>query len=1245
MPIVTAITGKMPNFGDVMFWVSFGDSQQAGAKVQANTIRDICEDSLFCKDYFEKMRFTDEECEFIRKDDPKNPLPIKKRCFMFKVKGAAGGSVRGIRYKTERPQCHEIGTIVETDLGIMRVEEYPFNHGVHIEDGLEIKLFGLTKSERVTEDHKYWTKKCTNDQIYSKSEKRLVKNYIEEAPDWCEAKDLTRRHWIGSPIDYRVEDVQAIEHLVSNITERRENGSIVNTEYAPEYKVPEYFNDNEWWWLYGLWLGDGQIHGKNKHKEGIYRYSSFGWSVAHTQPKIAEKIKEFFSRYDRPVSVTIKSGCDLYTANHSAIARWLASHKNGNSIKNMPDWILKLDFKKQKQILLGYIAADGYIDNKKVSQQVRINSVNLNVLKQLQVICSRLGLPTYIRNTKKAGKQVFTSTGREHDINHQWELRLVENVKEVLGIDVSASTKVRFKQVHIKDGMLWRQFKESNEVKDLKVIPITIKDRTRGSEPKSTYITAFGRSKNCFTFDDIIKNEADAGSAIIMAKLKSMIYSDAENALGKKGKIIIVNTPFNKKDPVYQALEGGVWTPVCLPVCEKIYLDMPKSEYRGSWEAMKPYEEIMEKYEDAYYGDTLREFNQELMLRISSEEDKLIPDKLLEGQWYKRTDILKNLYAYNLYMTTDFTTTGNKGSDLSGIAVWAVNHNQDWFMLDLCLRKQEVEQQYNEVFRFIDTYTPENKTFEVGVEVDGNQRSHIHALKDRMRQRLNYFTIARQRGSQPGAEGILSRLEGGNKHWRMRMMLPMFQNRKIFFPEELRHSPDMVELMDEIRYTSYTRFNCVSGDTLVDTPNGKIMMSDIRHNDSVLTQNGYTSVNSKASNPIITGVEQTYTITTIDGEMHLTAEHKVLTMRGYVMVKDLTSTDLIIRNTECKSSNMDTNGQDKKVDTTNQQHQLMEKENGFIVKYMKEKMEKLKKDMKFIIKMKTKTIMNHLILKYYHLKIINLCMLEEKNTGTIENKEENTKDEREQTIENKEIKIGFVRTVIVSLKSMIKLKMKQNSVANHAEENTVNFKKMRTILNLLQSNVLYAILNLNKNQQIKYAVQKSAEKYILKKTEEVKLSFDCACRATMNSKQLEALHESFAQKNVEILIETSSLQDAHAENVEKNLWKRLQNSSIAQIVASTSLIIKIEKRKIEPVYDFEVKGTNNFSSNNMVIHNCKHDDGMDLLSMINALEVIYPAKNMSYIPTKIKDGRVAADDIYGMINRHSDEEYSAYDSY
>jgi hypothetical protein len=77
MPVYVAITGNLPGFGKVMFWVSFGDSQQAGAKVQANTIRDMCEESEFCLDYFEKMRFTDEECEFTRKGTES----AKKRCF------------------------------------------------------------------------------------------------------------------------------------------------------------------------------------------------------------------------------------------------------------------------------------------------------------------------------------------------------------------------------------------------------------------------------------------------------------------------------------------------------------------------------------------------------------------------------------------------------------------------------------------------------------------------------------------------------------------------------------------------------------------------------------------------------------------------------------------------------------------------------------------------------------------------------------------------------------------------------------------------------------------------------------------------------------------------------------------------------------------------------------------------------------------------------------------------------------
>ena len=49
------------------------------------------------------------------------------------------------------------------------------------------------------------------------------------------------------------------------------------------------------------------------------------------------------------------------------------------------------------------------------------------------------------------------------------------------------------------------------------------------------------------------------------------------------------------------------------------------------------------------------------------------------------------------------------------------------------------------------------------------------------------------------------------------MMLPLFQNRKIHFPEELRDAPDMRELMEQIKYATYTGFGtkCDDGADLI----------------------------------------------------------------------------------------------------------------------------------------------------------------------------------------------------------------------------------------------------------------------------------------------------------------------------------------------------------------------------------------------------------------------------------------------
>lgn len=316
----------------------------------------------------------------------------------------------------------------------------------------------------------------------------------------------------------------------------------------------------------------------------------------------------------------------------------------------------------------------------------------------------------------------------------------------------------------------------------------------------------YGERYDHAIMDDVILNTQAAYSDVQMGLLRELIASDLENGLvgGLRGRIFSVATPFRQGDPVVETLVGGGYTPVLLPICEKINVDTTAEEFKGAWPAMHPYEAVIRQYRQSIASNSTKSFNQERMLRIASEEDRMIPDHLI--QWYRRSDIQKDLFSYNLYGTSDYTTTGHKGSDLSGQALWAVGSNSDYFLLDLTLKKQELDEQYRETVRMAGYWGRQGRTVEFGVESDGQQLGLIDGLKQRMVQYNEFFTIGRQRGAAHGKEGISSKAVGGNKHWRFRMMLPMFQNKKIWFPEELKDTPDMKELLEELKMTTYDGF-------------------------------------------------------------------------------------------------------------------------------------------------------------------------------------------------------------------------------------------------------------------------------------------------------------------------------------------------------------------------------------------------------------------------------------------------------
>lgn len=320
-----------------------------------------------------------------------------------------------------------------------------------------------------------------------------------------------------------------------------------------------------------------------------------------------------------------------------------------------------------------------------------------------------------------------------------------------------------------------------------------------------------GLFRPVFAFlDDMVSSEADANSDTILGNIESTIESDITGGLSGNGNFkVVIGTPYNKKDPVYRRIEEGAMLPVVFPRAVKPPEGLTEAEFESVWPDRHTYQSCKREYDkakrakDSGNEEKMRSLMQEHYLRISSEEDRMISDKMLK--WYKRSKILDAKYAYHWYMTTDFTTSGNKGSDFSGTALWAVDADKNHYLVDISLRKKELDAQYKDVLA-MRKILPEDIVPTIGVEVDGGQRAHILALKDRMVASNTYLIIGRQKGSSISSEGILSRLEKGNKHWRFRLMLPLFQNSQIWLPEELKDTPDMEELLEELRYVNYTAF-------------------------------------------------------------------------------------------------------------------------------------------------------------------------------------------------------------------------------------------------------------------------------------------------------------------------------------------------------------------------------------------------------------------------------------------------------
>ena len=320
----------------------------------------------------------------------------------------------------------------------------------------------------------------------------------------------------------------------------------------------------------------------------------------------------------------------------------------------------------------------------------------------------------------------------------------------------------------------------------------------------------YGERRPCAViFDDAILNTAAAYSKVMMDNLDEILNADSTNALkgGGKGRVLLYFTPFHYGDVNTKAILNGSFTPVVIPMAAAFDAeqDVKAKDIKSSWEAMHPRVSIVSLIKRAKKAKKLKLFMQERMLRLTSGTERLVPDHCI--QFCDMKVIENNLDGYNIYITTDYTTTSGEGSDFSGVATWAVNSNQDWFMLSLSLRKMGMETQYEITLDEAAKYKRKGKNVEIGVEVDGNQSAHVLALEDRMRRQGTYYSFAKQKGQlDSNRKGILSKNTGVNKHERFRIASQAFLQGKIWLPEHLAKTPDMIEFVSQIKGATHETF-------------------------------------------------------------------------------------------------------------------------------------------------------------------------------------------------------------------------------------------------------------------------------------------------------------------------------------------------------------------------------------------------------------------------------------------------------
>lgn len=722
-----------------------------------------------------------------------------------------------------------------------------------------------------------------------------------------------------------------------------------------------------------------------------------------------------------------------------------------------------------------------------------------------------------------------------------------------------------------------------------------------------------GKRPTVAILDDLV-SDTDAESATVIKTIENTIYKAVSKALSPtKQKIIWLGTPFNARDPLYKAVESGAWNVSVYPICNEFPVE--KKDFKGSWEDRFTYQYVKDEYDEAQALGMPANFNQELMLRIMSEDDRLIMDS--DIGWYKRSTVLNHKSIFNFYITTDFATSEKTSNDFSVISVWALNNKGYWFWVDGVCKKQLMNANIDDLFRLAQKYNPQS----VGIEVSGQQGGFISWIQEKMIDRNIWFNLASN--GNTGKPGIRPNT---NKMVRFNIVVPLFKANQIFFPIEMKNEPIMQEMLNELTLASPSGFkskrdDCGTFDTIVDTPKGGIKLGLLKDGDSVFTYKHDQCLTNTVKQFRMTGVKKIYNILLEDGtELNFSAYHPILTTTGYVLVKDL-STHILIRSKLCKLYMVNSNGLNKNLGTMDVPSalQMGQEKTGYISLSMKTKLALFRKGMKYITEMVTKIIIQQTIL--FYCRIHNTEQPIKTSILKTEKFWENFVNKIKQKYKGWSCLQKQVYTKELPKEDLVEIKIGN---ANGVVNNLSLIAKLKKILGTVALTALNVLIGVGSKlpECVLYVIQPS---YLRQYNKEY-------VAQNVLREQNNLLKPDQQQNNV-LNVDQYSLRvyeklraEKNAIELEKIEWNKSEDVELLKIA-------KITIKGYAPTYNFEVDVTHNYSvENGIIVHNC-----IDTISMLGSLT--------TWRPSEVSEIAQDTNNIWDMVEDNSHDTYVLSDSY